>query len=126
MSSTEVVGAFIAAIERKDLDAALAYAAADIEYDNVPMPTVYGHDGVRSFLEPLVSGVDEVIFEVHRQLVGANVVMNERTDKFRVGETWIELPVTGVFEVRDGAIALWRDYFDLQTLNEQIAVLGGS
>lgn len=126
MSSTQIVDAFIAAIERKDLDAALAHAASDIEYDNVPMPTVHGHDGVRSFLEPLISGVDEVVFEVHRQLVDGGVVMNERTDKFRVGKTWIELPVTGVFEVRDGTIALWRDYFDLQTLNEQIAALGGS
>ncbi|MGV9835694.1 limonene-1,2-epoxide hydrolase family protein [Nocardia niigatensis] len=25
----------------------------------------------------------------------------------------IELPVTGVFEVRDRRIAAWRDYFDM-------------
>ena len=28
----------------------------------------------------------------------------------------IELPVMGVFEVRDGRIAVWRDYFDLATV----------
>lgn len=125
MTSEETVDAFIAAIERKDIEAALAFAAEDIEYDNVPMPTVNGHDGVRSFLAPLVEGVEEVVFEVHRQLVDGEVVMNERTDKFRVGEKWLELPVTGIFEVRQGKIALWRDYFDLQTLNDQIGALSG-
>lgn len=40
--------------------------------------------------------------------------MNERTDVMRRqdgGE--IELPVMGVFEVRDGRISAWRDYFDM-------------
>lgn len=123
MQPVEVVNAFIDGIVRKDLDAALALAAEDIEYDNVPMPTVHGHDGVRSFLEPLIAGVDEVEFVIHRQLADGDTVMNERTDRFRVGETWLELPVMGVFVVRDGRVSLWRDYFDLQTLNDAIAAL---
>jgi limonene-1,2-epoxide hydrolase len=28
----------------------------------------------------------------------------------------LALPVMGVFEVRDGRIAAWRDYFDLATV----------
>jgi limonene-1,2-epoxide hydrolase len=30
------------------------------------------------------------------------------------------LPVAGVFEVRDGKIAAWRDYFDLATFTKQL------
>ena len=43
--------------------------------------------------------------------------MNERTDVMRRkdgGE--IPLPVMGVFEVVDGRIAAWRDYFDMATI----------
>jgi limonene-1,2-epoxide hydrolase len=43
------------------------------------------------------------------------VVVTERTDRFRFKDRWVDLPVAGVFELRDGKIALWRDYFDLQT-----------
>lgn len=122
MDAAAVVDAFIAGVVAKDLDAALALATEDIEYDNVPMPTVHGHDGVRGFLEPML-GVDEVQFVVHRQVVSGTTVMNERLDRFRVGDRWIELPVAGVFEVTDGKVSLWRDYFDLATLNDAIAAL---
>jgi limonene-1,2-epoxide hydrolase len=29
---------------------------------------------------------------------------------------WATLPVAGVFEIRDGKISLWRDYFDKQAI----------
>jgi limonene-1,2-epoxide hydrolase len=29
---------------------------------------------------------------------------------------WAALPVAGVFEIRDGKISLWRDYFDKQAI----------
>jgi limonene-1,2-epoxide hydrolase len=72
----------------------------------------------------MVDGLDEVQFVVHRQTVTGDTVMNERTDRFRVGEKWMDLPVMGVFVVGDdGLISLWRDYFDVQTLNEQLAAI---
>ena len=47
--------------------------------------------------------------------------MNERTDRFRTGDRWIDLPVTGVFEVdTEGKISLWRDYFDMQMFMSQL------
>jgi limonene-1,2-epoxide hydrolase len=50
--------------------------------------------------------------------------MNERVDRFRVGDRWADLPVAGVFEVNaDGKIVLWRDYFDLTTFTTQFASL---
>jgi limonene-1,2-epoxide hydrolase len=33
----------------------------------------------------------------------------------------VELPVAGLFRVRDGAITLWRDYFDMRTFETQMA-----
>jgi limonene-1,2-epoxide hydrolase len=50
--------------------------------------------------------------------------MNERSDRFRIGEAWIDLPVAGVFEVgEDGRISLWRDYFDMKMFTDQMAAI---
>ncbi len=121
MTPDETVTAFIHAIEAKDLDAALALAADDIVYDNVPMSAVTGVDATRAMLESFVNGTDEIEWVIHHQVATGGAVMNERTDRFRTGETWIEIPVAGVWEVADGRITLWRDYFDLQGLMTQMA-----
>jgi limonene-1,2-epoxide hydrolase len=49
------------------------------------------------------------------------VVFVERLDRHRSPHGWWELPVTGVFEVRDGLIAVWREYFDLATMQKGTA-----
>ena len=49
-----------------------------------------------------------------------NVVLTERVDVFVLPTTTIELPVMGTFEVRDGKIAAWRDYFDLNQYMQQL------
>jgi limonene-1,2-epoxide hydrolase len=51
--------------------------------------------------------------------------MNERTDRVGKDGKWMDLPVAGVFEVHDGRITLWRDYFDMNTFNTQLADLAG-
>jgi limonene-1,2-epoxide hydrolase len=117
----EVVAAFIAAIERRDVDAAIELLADDCEYDNVPMGKVHGPGVVRSIIEPLLAECLEVEWPVIREAVAGSVVFNERIDRFRRTDGWIELPVTGVWEVHDGRITLWRDYFDETTYREQVA-----
>ncbi len=119
MTPAETVTAFIHAIEAADLDAAMALMADDIEYDNVPMPTVHGAQATRDYLATFVT--DEVSWVVHHQVSEGDVVMNERTDRFRTGDTWLEIPVAGVWKVADGRITLWRDYFDLEGLMKQMS-----
>lgn len=48
-----------------------------------------------------------------------NRVLTERVDHFTIGDRQVDLPVAGVFEVHDGAITTWHDYFDLQTYLRQ-------
>ena len=121
MSPDETVTAFIEAIEAKDLDAAMALAADDIEYDNVPMDTAHGAAATRALLESFVAMSEEIAWEVHHQVTAGDVVMNERTDRFRSGDRWLEIPVAGVWRVEDGRITLWRDYFDLQGMMQQMS-----
>ena len=120
MSAEEIVTSFIHAVERKDFAGALALVSDDVEYDNVPMSKVYGPEGIRSVLEPFLAGADEIEWVVHRQVSNATTVMNERTDRFHIAGRWLEVPVVGVWEIRNGKIALWRDYFDMQTMTAQM------
>ena len=116
---------FITAIERGDLAHAITLLSDDCEYDNVPMGKVFGAVAVNDTLAPFLARYDRVEWIVHHQVSSGNLdhggVMNERADRFRTGETWIEMPVAGLFLVRHGKIALWRDYFDRDTLLRQLA-----
>lgn len=115
----EIVTAFLEAMARKDYDAGLAFVADDCEYENLPMGKVTGPAGVRAVLEPFFAPVLENDLQVLRQASEGPLVFLERLDRHRLTDRWVELPVTGVFEVRDGRIVLWRDYFDLQTLMQR-------
>jgi limonene-1,2-epoxide hydrolase len=126
-SPEQVVDEFTRRLVAKELDRACELVTPDVVYDNVPMGSNVGPEGILSVLGALVDGVDEVEFVVHRQVAQGRLVLNERSDRFRIGERWIDLPVAGVFEVaEDGRICLWRDYFDLPTLTDQLAALGDS
>lgn len=88
----------------------------DAVYHNIPMPPAEGREAIREFIAGFLAAFDGIDFQVHRQVSDGNVVMNERTDVMRPKNgTAVGLPVMGVFEVRDGKIAVWRDYFDLAT-----------
>lgn len=123
-----LVARFIAAIERNDLPAALDLLAPDCEYDNVPMGKVHGPDAVAATLAPFLGGFDTIEWVVHHQAehgdLDEGVVLNERLDRFGRDGKWLELPVAGLFLVRNGRITLWRDYFDRDMLLRQMSALG--
>lgn len=124
MFSGDTVKRFIEAIERQDLDAAGQMLGEDVSYENMPMQPVIGRDAVlrvvASFLEP----AELVDWKILRQWEFGGVVVNERIDRFRIGNGWLELPVAGFFEVdAQGLIMLWRDYFDLGSYLSQMADL---
>ena len=113
MTAEHVVNDFIAAIGRKDQDAAMALVADDCYYDNVPIGDMRGHKEMLQFLGPMFASKGPVEFEILRQTATGNMVMNERIDRFVMKGKEIALPVAGVFEVNDdGKISFWRDYFD--------------
>ena len=39
----------------------------------------------------------------------------------RVSEVKVDLPCCGVFEMEDGKIRVWRDYFDMATFTKPFA-----
>ena len=112
----DVVKAFNAAMATKDYDTALKYVSADCEYTNIPMSSVRGPEGVRSVLEPFFAPTIENQLIVIREAAAGPLVFLERLDRHRLATGWVELPVTGVYEVHDGLITVYRDCFDLATI----------
>ncbi len=123
MTNEEIVNTFMSRVTAMDLDGALELVADDVEYDNVPMGPVHGPDGIRGVFAQLDGTVDKMEWIIHRQVASGDLVLNERTDRFGKGGQWADLPVAGVFEVHDGKITLWRDYFDLTKMMTEIGSL---
>lgn len=119
-SPAGIVRQFLKAMEELDYDKGLCFVAESCEYTNPPpLGTVHGPSGVHAVLEPFFAPTLENEFRVLREAVNGEVVILERLDRHRLADKWVELPVTGVFEVRDGLITYWRDYFDAATILSQ-------
>jgi len=116
-SPDQVVTDFCKRWADPDPDELATWFTEDAVYHNIPMPPAEGRDAIKEFIAGFVSAFDGIDFQVHRQVGNGDVVMNERTDVMRKkGGGEVALPVMGVFEVRDGKIAVWRDYFDMATV----------
>lgn len=107
-----VVENFLNALQDMDLTTADALLADEVVYQNVGLPTING----RTRVMKLMRGVEgRMGFEVkfHRNVAEGASVLNERTDAMVFGPLRLQFWVCGVFEVHDGRITLWRDYFDM-------------
>ncbi len=99
---------------KKDPDLLTDYFTEDGVYHNMPMQPLEGREAIRGFLTGFLSAVETAEFRILHQVASGDVVMNERVDVFRTTEGREgAFPVAGIFEIRDGKIAAWRDYFDM-------------
>jgi limonene-1,2-epoxide hydrolase len=68
----------------------------------------------------------EVDVQVIHLLSNGPTVMTERVDYWTSGDVTASLHVAGVFEVREGVITDWRDYFDPNEFASQLpGTVGG-
>ena len=108
-----IVQSFCDAWAGGDLDAIMAFFADDAEYHNIPVSPVVGTAAIRTTIEGFTAAAESVEFRVRNIAAAGDVVLTERVDVFVFPNGRVELPVSGTFELRDGKIAAWRDYFDL-------------
>jgi limonene-1,2-epoxide hydrolase len=120
-SPVEVVQRFCAAWS-DNLGAAdlAAFFTDDAVYHNIPLAPVTGRDEIASTIASFTTGVEGIEFRVINIAGDGPLVMTERVDVFKLPDKAIELPVMGTFEVRDGKIAAWRDYFDMNQFTSQM------
>ena len=112
IDNAHTVEVFLAALQDQDIDAAGAVLDEHLVYQNVGFPTIRG----RARAMKLFRGMEgRAGFEVktHRIAVNGSTVLTERTDALVFGRVRLQFWVCGVFEVTNGRITLWRDYFDM-------------
>ena len=119
-----VVRQFLDGLAAGDLDGAVALLAPGVEYINVSTPTIRGRERVRKVLGATM-GLPGAGFEVYLHSISNDrgAVLTERTDVLTWGALRMQFWVCGRFDVRDGEIVLWKDYFDWA--NFTIAMLRG-
>jgi limonene-1,2-epoxide hydrolase len=108
----DVVRGLFDAVSRMDPDELCSYFTPDAIFVNGTSFTLRGETELRTFFAELRSRVTRCEFEVVNLAVSGDVVLTERIDRVVVDGRAIELALMGTFEVRDGRVAAWRDYFD--------------
>ena len=121
----EVVRRFCAAwSDNKEVAELVEFFTDDAVYHNIPLEPVTGKaniaNTIASFIRPGPPGIESIEFRVINIAADGPVVMTERVDVFKVSDKSFELPVMGTFEVRDGKINAWRDYFDVNQFTSRM------
>jgi limonene-1,2-epoxide hydrolase len=111
VENTRTVEGFLNALQDSDLEAAEAALDDNLVYENVGLPTIRGRArAIKLFRQMEGRAAFEV--KIHRIAADGAAVLTERTDALIFGPLRLQFWVCGVFEVHDGRITLWRDYFD--------------
>jgi len=109
--NTRTVEVFLHALQDQNFDSADAALADDLVYQNVGLPTIHGRERTMKLFRQM-NGRGRFEVKIHRIAADGSAVLTERTDALIFGPLRLQFWVCGVFEVHDGRITLWRDYFD--------------
>jgi len=123
-ANEKVVQDFCAAWTRKSIDELMGFFTPDAVYHNIPLEPLTGVDAIRQTIGMFATPAESIEFEMLAIASSGDIVFTERVDRFKMMGKTVELPVAGVFEIRNGKIAAWRDYFDMQTWVRQTGMGG--
>jgi limonene-1,2-epoxide hydrolase len=119
MSNNEqIVTDFCTAFGRMNADELIDYFTLDAIYHNIPLPVLRGRQEIYESLQGLPNRFKEMRIEILHQISSGDIVMNERIDYFTFPDREVALPIAGIFELENGKIKAWREYFDLDTLRQ--------
>jgi limonene-1,2-epoxide hydrolase len=110
-----IIRRFIAAWSRLDAKELAGYFTDDGVYHNIPAGPVAGRANVEALIRGFIASWTATEWEIRTLVSAGDVVVAERVDRTRAGAKAVDLPCVGVFEMQDGKIRAWRDYFDMGT-----------
>lgn len=118
-SALETVDTFLAMWDRPGgfAESVRTYFTPATRYENVGMSDTTGIDEAIAFIdafEASCGGPVNIRVTTLSSAVSGSTVMNERIDDVinHEGQVISTLRLMGIFEMDDGKIAAWRDYFD--------------
>lgn len=112
--------------KQMDVDAMTALMAEDFAWQlHVPLsPVIVGREAARAELEKhsqLSTGMIEGS-EIRTIVSNDDTVVVERVDVNAMNDVPVTFHVTAFFEVRDGKIAHWREYWDTAHVARQLGI----
>ncbi|MCP4754641.1 MAG: limonene-1,2-epoxide hydrolase [Proteobacteria bacterium] len=110
-----IIREFVAAWSRLDVDELLGYFTEDGTYYNMPMQPIKGKENVENLIKGFIADWTETQWDLVNILAKDDLVIAERLDRTKAGGKAVDLPCVGVFEMENGKIKVWRDYFDANT-----------
>ncbi len=119
IDNAHTVEVLLASLQAADTDGAGAVLDDNLVYQNVGLPTIRGRARAMKLFRAMEGRAG---FEVktHRIAVNGSSVLTERTDALIFGPVRLQFWVCGVFEVNNGRITLWRDYFDVWDMTKAL------
>ncbi len=112
VDNIRTVEVFLNALQDADYDTADAALDDDLVYENVGLPTIHGRGRAMKLFRRMDGRTTAFEVKIHRIAADGPAVLTERSDALIIGPLRLQFWVCGVFEVRNGRITLWRDYFD--------------
>jgi len=125
IDNAHTVEVLLSSLQAQDADGAGAVLADNLVYQNVGFPTIRGRARAVKLFRAMEGRLGFEV-KIHRIAVNGSSVLTERTDVLVFGPVRLQFWVCGVFEVSDGRITLWRDYFDMWDMSKGLVrgVLG--
>ena len=120
-NAEQIVRDLCSALEKHDAEAFRPLLTDDVVYHNIPMEPAVGIDAAITFLAGFFAMFDSTAITMLNLAVRGNVVLTERVDTFTLGRKTAPLPVMGAFEIRDGRVCAWRDYFDMAQVTTMLS-----
>lgn len=119
VDNAHTVEILLTALAAQDTDGAGAVLDDDLVYQNVGLPTIRGRARAMKVFRAM-EGRAGFEVKIHRIAVNGSSVLTERTDALVFGPLRLQFWVCGVFEVQNGRITLWRDYFDVWDMTKAL------
>lgn len=112
-SASDVVRNFCGAIDQKDLVGVESLLDEKVVHHNIGSEPAVGRDATLAAVKSQFDMFEPIRFRIRNLAEDGDTVLTERVDEVTVNGVMAPVPIMGTFEVRDGRIVQWRDYFDM-------------
>lgn len=120
-TATDVVTELCVAIGNKDRGIVESLLGDSVVYHNIGLPPAVGREATLAALQSQFDMFDPIEFRITNIAEAGDVVLTERVDVITANGVTAPVPVMGTFEIRDGKIVSWRDYFDMALVGKLMA-----
>jgi len=119
MTPLECVNSIYKAFENIDIEAVYDLLDENVTYQNMAQQPVQGKQALREMWSGF-DRIDKLDLKILNTAVNNEVVLVERLDHMVLDGRDVVIPMVASFTVRDGLVTIWREYYDLATMERQM------